>query len=422
MVSAVAQKVTSSYKNSDFGQIPEDWEILEAFDFRPYITSGSRGWARHYSDSGAPFIRIGNLSHDDIYPDLSDLRHVNVNAHDPEAVRTRLEDGDVLVSITADIGAIGYISAEIPKPAYINQHIACIRLPSGKINSRFVAYFLSSSGPQRRFSAMVDVGAKSGLNLTAIGKLKLLVPPRKEQNAIATALLDADALIEGLESLIAKKRAIKQGALQELLSPQSDWVEVRLGDSAQLKARIGWQGLTTGEYLDSGEYHLVTGADFYGGFIDWSHCHFVDKSRYDQDKYIQLRENDVLVTKDGTIGKVACIDHLPKPATLNSGVFVIRPLANAFRPKFFYYLLMSPVFEEFLARLSAGSTISHLYQKDFIGFSFSVPPTDQQQDEIASTLLDMDHDIQASEARLAKARQIKQGMMQELLTGRMRLV
>lgn len=261
------------------------------------------------------------------------------------------------------------------------------------------------------------------LNQEILSRVLIPFPPtQREQKAIAAALSDADSLIEGLKSLIAKKRAIKQGAMQELLSAKKDWIELRLGDAAQLKARIGWQGLTTAEYLDSGEYNLVTGTDFGGGFIDWDNCHFVEKGRYEQDKYIQLKENDVLVTKDGTIGKVAFIDHLPRPATLNSGVFVIRPVANSVRPKFLYYILMSPVFDDFLARLSAGSTINHLYQKDFVGFTFSVPPTRERQEEIASILLDMDIDIKAAEARLEKAHQIKQGMMQELLTGRARLV
>jgi type I restriction enzyme S subunit len=258
---------------------------------------------------------------------------------------------------------------------------------------------------------------------TPLAAILLAVPKAmSEQQAIAEALSDADAFIESLEKLIAKKRAIRQCAMHELLTQQHDWIEVRLGNSAQLKARIGWQGLTTSEYLESGDYHLVTGTEFFDGFIDWDNCHYVDKARYDQDKYIQIRNNDVLVTKDGTIGKVAFVDNLPLPATLNSGVFVIRPLANAFHPKFFYYLLMSPIFSEFLAKLSAGSTISHLYQKDFVKFSFFVPPTEQQQENIASTLMDMDRDIRATEARLTQMQQMKQGMMQELLTGRVRLV
>ncbi len=155
--------------------------------------------------------------------------------------------------------------------------------------------------------------------------------------------------------------------------------------------------------------------------MDWSNCHYVDEVRYKQDKKIQLKEHDVLVTKDGTIGKVALISHLPRPATLNSGVFVIRPIDGAFHPEFFYYLLCSNTFTEFLVQLSAGSTITHLYQKDFVNFVYKTP-TIEEQSAIAAILSDMDAEIAALEAKLAKARQLKQGMMQELLTGRIRLV
>lgn len=264
---------------------------------------------------------------------------------------------------------------------------------------------------------------------TAFKKIVLPLPQFEEQQAIATALSDADALIESLEQLLAKKRQIKQGAMQELLTAQRrlpgfsrEWKPIRLGDCAVLKARIGWQGLTTAEYLDSGNFYLVTGTEFKNGYIDWGSCVFVEESRYKQDKYIQLRLHDVLVTKDGTIGKIALINELQLPATLNSGVFVIRPIDGKFHPEFFYYLLCSEVFERFLSQLSAGSTINHLYQKDFVGFSFYQPETLEEQTAIAQVLSDMDADIAAVETRLTKARAIKQGMMQELLTGRIRLV
>ncbi|MDT9702140.1 restriction endonuclease subunit S, partial [Streptomyces sp. P17] len=131
-------------------------------------------------------------------------------------------------------------------------------------------------------------------------------------------------------------------------------------NNSTLKARIGWQGLTTKEYLNSGHYGLITGTDFNGGKIVWEGCHFVEKDRYDQDVNIQLKNNDVLITKDGTIGKAAYIENLPFPATLNSGVFIIRPLNDSYEPKYFYYVLMSRFFTEFLNKLAAGSTISHL--------------------------------------------------------------
>jgi type I restriction enzyme S subunit len=285
-----------------------------------------------------------------------------------------------------------------------------------------------------RFTIYAEsVSVRSGMpkiNRAELAEFTVALPPTKaEQEAIAGALSDADALIGSLEQLISKKRQVKQGSMQELLTGKrrlpgfsGEWEVKRLGDSATLKARIGWQGLTTAEYLDSGDCYLVTGTEFKNGFIDWNNCHYVEKSRYKQDKNIQLKQHDVLVTKDGTIGKVALVANLPSPATLNSGVFVIRPREGAFNPEFFYYLLCSNVFTKYLDQLSAGSTINHLYQKDFVGFTYMVPPSNEEQTAIAAILSDMDAELAALEDKLVKARQLKQGMMQVLLTGRIRLV
>lgn len=200
-----------------------------------------------------------------------------------------------------------------------------------------------------------------------------------------------------------------------------DWEVKNLDKVASLKARIGWQGLTTAEYKNSGQYHLVSGTDFKNGFIDWENCYYVNKNRYDQDKNIQVKKKDVLVTKDGTIGKVALIKNIQKPATLNSGVFVIRPVNKEFYPEYFYYILLSRVFSNFLAQLKAGSTINHLYQKDFVNFHFQVPIKIKEQKAIAEVLSDTDALIVSLEKLIAKKKAIKQGAMQQLLTGKKRL-
>jgi type I restriction enzyme S subunit len=193
-----------------------------------------------------------------------------------------------------------------------------------------------------------------------------------------------------------------------------DWEVENILDDCTLKARIGWQGLTTAEYLETGNFGLVTGTDFRNGYIDWNNCVYVDKSRYIQDKNIQLRINDVLVTKDGTIGKVAFINKLPNPTTLNSGVFVIRPKNENIDNQFFYYLLMSFYFDDFLSKITAGSTITHLYQKDFSSFKF-ILPTKSEQTAIATALSDADALINSLEKLISKKRKIKQGAMQLLL-------
>lgn len=248
------------------------------------------------------------------------------------------------------------------------------------------------------------------------------------QARIARALYDADDLIATLERLIAKKQAIKQGMMQQLLIGETRlpgftgaWERLAVASRSVLKARIGWQGLKTDEYRDSGTHRLVGGTEFTDGRINWAKTPFVDEWRYDQDRYIQLRPGDVLLTKDGTIGKTAFVKDLPGPATLNSGVFVIRPILDAYDPKFMFYMLRSRTFEEFLARLSAGSTISHLYQRDLATLILEVPATLAEQRAIAQVLMDADEEIELLQGRLAKSKAIKKGMMQELLTGRTRL-
>jgi type I restriction enzyme S subunit len=199
-----------------------------------------------------------------------------------------------------------------------------------------------------------------------------------------------------------------------------DWAVESLSSNSSLKARIGWQGLTTSEYLTNGEYYLITGTDFDNGRINWTGCHFVSKFRFDQDKNIQVKKDDILVTKDGTIGKVAIIDEFFNKATLNSGVFVIRPLRNAYHPKYMFYVLMSKYFRDFLDKLAAGSTISHLYQKDFVNFNFLLPTLNEQK-QIANVLSETDKLIGSIEKLIDKKKNIKQGTMQQLLTGEKRL-
>ena len=135
------------------------------------------------------------------------------------------------------------------------------------------------------------------------------------------------------------------------------WNIAMLKRTSYLKGRIGWQGLTSEEYENEGDFILVTGTEFQEGRIDWEKCWFIEKERYEEDPYIQLNEDDLLITKDGTIGKIAHVDRLPKPATLNSGVFVLRPLKKHFIPRFMYWALLSDLFPQFIEYSKVGTTI-----------------------------------------------------------------
>ncbi len=199
-----------------------------------------------------------------------------------------------------------------------------------------------------------------------------------------------------------------------------DWEVENVERACSIKARIGWQGLTTSEYLSQGNYILITGTDFKDGFIDWDNCNFVSEWRYRQDVNIQIKNGDTLITKDGTIGKVAFVDEYPMPATLNSGVFVIRPKDNNVDNFYLAFVFKSFWFCDFIDTITAGSTIVHLYQKDFVKFNFPLPPLSEQR-RIAEVLSQADELIKQWENVIAKKRDIKTATMQLLLTGKKRL-
>lgn len=389
-----ALDIAMGYQQTEIGIIPIDWAATSLAQISLSIASGK---SKTTTEVGGSFPIYGSTG---IIGWSSKFDY---------------EGARILVArVGANAGTVNHVEGK-----YCVSDNTLMIQPKFNYDFSFILFYLKYINLNR----MIFGSGQPLITGTQLKDLLIPLPPLKaEQTAIATALNDADQLIAELEKLISKKKNIRQAAMQVLLRPKEGWVEKILGRDAVLKARIGWQGLTTAEYRTTGDYYLITGTEFRNGFIDWDSCFYVDEERYKQDKNIQIKEHDVLVTKDGTIGKVALIKSIPKPATLNSGVFVIRPIENSFNPEFFYYLLLSDVFIKFLAQLSAGSTINHLYQKDFVTFNFLTPKTNDEQEHIAEILFDMDLKIEALKKKLDKQKMLKQGMMQNLLTGKIRLI
>ena len=184
-------------------------------------------------------------------------------------------------------------------------------------------------------------------------------------------------------------------------------------DCFTLRARIGWQGLRSDEFKTEGAY-LVTGTDFHNGRIDWDDCYHVTEERYQQDKGIQLHEHDLLITKDGTIGKTAVVIDCPEKATLNSGVFVVRAINNEVVPEFLHYILHSHWFDLFVRNVLTGSTIKHLNQEKFYKFEFEAPDVSTQK-KIVAVLESIDDVIDKTRDLIQKYSNIKSGLIQALL-------
>lgn len=193
----------------------------------------------------------------------------------------------------------------------------------------------------------------------------------------------------------------------------SIWPTTTIAKSAYLRGRIGWQGLKASEFIEEGPF-LVTGTDFTDGRVNWDSCYHVSESRYAEAEYIHLKNGDVLITKDGTIGKVAFVQGCPEQAVLNSGIFLLRCNDNSFQHRYIFHLLKSEIFRKFLDDNLAGSTIQHLYQHVFKTFEFPIPGP-HEQTIISEILSTVGQAIEQTEALIAKQQRIKTGLMQDLL-------
>ena len=198
----------------------------------------------------------------------------------------------------------------------------------------------------------------------------------------------------------------------------ADWEIKKIKYIATLKGRIGWQGLTSDEYTDEGAY-LITGTDFNNGGINWEMCVHVPMKRWEEAKDIQIENGDLLITKDGTVGKVAIVDGLDSPCSLNSGVLRISTI-NGYDRRFLFWVLQSEVFWTWYLNKTAGnSTILHLYQGDFAEFNYAIPPLLEQR-AIATFLDDrcgqVDSILADLERQIEILRRYKKALITEAVT------
>lgn len=217
---------------------------------------------------------------------------------------------------------------------------------------------------------------------------------------------------------------MKQTGIEWIGDIPISWDTKRIKYIANLKGRIGWQGLTSEEYQDEGAF-LITGVDFSEGGINWDSCVHVPMKRWEEAKDIQIEEGDLLITKDGTIGKVAIVRNLPGETSLNSGVLRIMPF-EGYSKRFLFWVLQSEVFWNWFNYKNAGnSTIQHLYQGDFAEFKYAYPEFEEQE-AIADYLDDeckkIDRIINKLENQVQIMKQHKRSLIFEYVTGKRRVI
>ncbi|WP_158499876.1 restriction endonuclease subunit S [Sphingobacterium paucimobilis] len=398
-------------KQTEIGLIPDDWEVaklgefcfitkLAGFEYSKYFNS--------YKDGGEIIVVRGtNITNNRL--DLSDVKNIPKKTSD-FLYRSKLSKGDLVFAYVGTIGPI-YLIEEDNK-FHLGPNTAKIKIEKENVSTSFIYNYFLSEYIRKEIEDRISIGAQPSLSMSKIRDFSIPLPPLPEQQAIANALSDADAWIESLEQLIAKKRLIKQGAMQTLLTPKEDWDVKKLGDFCD---------------IDSENLSSNTNSDYEFKYISLEN---VDEGKllgYTEHKYSTspsrarrvLRKGDILIStvRPNLLSHFLFISE-STDFVCSTGFSVIRTNQCS---AFIYYHFFGSFVNNQINNLIIGSNYPAINSGDVKGIEIPLPSLTEQT-RIATILSDMDAELEALTTQLEKARQIKQGMMQELLTGRIRLL
>lgn len=432
-----SETAKAGYKNTEVGMIPEDWDVKSIGNQIDLLT-GFPFPSNQYSQTGTRLLRGSNIKRGET--DWSEEITEYWSQDCPKLKRYLLCEGDLVISLDGSL--VGKSHAKLSKsdiPALLLQRVARIR--SQKIDIEYLKQFVGSKVFTKYCDSVKTVTAIPHISPDDIRNFTIPFPPTlEEQTTIAAALSDADALIASLDRLIAKKRNIKQAAMQELLTGKKrlpgfgvvkGYQNTDLGEIPEdwkIKP-IGSQiDLLTGHPFPSIQYaqngiRLLRGSNIKRGMIDWSEeiTEYWSQVTPELKRYL-LCDGDLVIPMDGSlVGRsYAKISKKDLPSLLLQRVARIR--SDKIDIGYLKEFINSDLFVKYSDSVKTVTAIPHISPDDIKEFSIPFPPTLQEQTAIATVLSDMDAEISGLEEKRDKARMIKEGMMQELLTGRIRLV
>jgi restriction endonuclease S subunit len=287
---------------------------------------------------------------------------------------------------------------------------------------------------QRQIDSFQAGGNRQGLNFAQVRSIRLPVPPLPEQRAIAAALSDIDALLAGLDRLIAKKRDLKQAAMQQLLTGQTrlpgfqgEWESQPLTSVvADLEAGVSVNSVAGGGHHSLGEPGILKTSCVANGVFDPEEFKLIDQREVGRAR-LSLRQNTLIISRMNTpnlVGEVGFVEQDYPYLFLPDRLWMTRFRSDSgIWPKWLAYQMSSPITQVAIKDLASGTSgsMKNISKSKLLALTLDFPPSDEQE-AIAAVLSDMDAELTALEARRNKTRALKQAMMQELLTGRTRLV
>jgi type I restriction enzyme S subunit len=394
------------YKNTSVGFIPENWDVatLDSISAAPIQNGVFNEPTR--KGRGCKLINVIDLY--STFPIETGALEL-FDATRDEISRFAVSHGDIFFTRSSltpvGIAHCNVYSWRLDEVIVFDCHIIRVRPDQGKVDPFFLGRYCTSQPARRYLISHAKTTTMTTVDQRVIADLPIPLPPLPEQRAIAEALSDVDALLGALDRLIAKKRDLKQAAMQQLLTGQTrlpgfegEWEVKRLGDVAHVKTG----SRNNEDKVEDGQYPFFVRSEFVERINSYSHdC------------------EAILVPGEGRIGDI--FHYINGRFDVHQRVYAITRFSADMAGRFIHFYL-AHFFGAWAMQNTVKATVDSLRLPTFLTFEMLLPPTKEEQTAIAAVLSDMDAELAALEARRDKTRLLKQGMMQELLTGRTRLV
>ena len=404
------------YKQTEVGVIPEQWETVAVADLVEPSAPICYGVVQvgQHTESGVPIVAIKFVKEIAHAP----LHRTTANLEQPYA-RSRPKGGDVLISIKGTIGRIGIVPNGFQ--GNISRELARLRIRDDSC-PEYIAHQLESGATQERIMRAVVGTTRLEFSIATLRKFPLPVPPTlPEQRAIATALSDVDGLLGGLDRLIAKKRDLKQAAMQQLLTGQTRLPGFAPACQNFKQTDVGvipedWQT----EFIENFAAITTGSKNTQDRIEDGQYPFFVRSQTVERINSYSFDGEAVLTAGDG-VGTGKVFHYIKGKFDVHQRVYRISHFAERVNG-YFFYLYFSNNFYGRIMQMTAKSSVDSVRRDMIARMLVPLPPTKTEQTAIASVLTEMDAELAALTQRREKTRALKQAMMQELLTGRIRLV
>lgn len=408
--------ISEKYKKTDLGLIPQDWNIKTISEISNPVRGGSprpAGDPKYFNGNFIPWLTVAALTNiplSEIYVSETATCLTEEGSH-----HSRILEKETL--IIANSGATLGVAKLLAIKCCANDGVAALFDFDKETSKLYLAYFINTQIKYLR-EVVATGNGQPNLNTGLIGNIKVPFPPTlEEQDAIAKALSDIDSLIKGLEKIIAKKRNIKQGAMQKLLQPRESWEVKILGDICEI---YKGKGISKSQIAESGKTECILYGEL---FTTYKEVINNISSKTNIENGVFSNAGDILFPGSTTTTGIdlAKASALMKENVLLGGDIVIVRKSNFnYNPIFLSYFL-NVIKKYEIAQTTKGITIHHLYGKDLAGINLQFPEI-EEQNSIANILSEMNSEIIALETKLEKYKKLRLGMSQNLLTGKIRLI